>query len=134
MWLYCWGLGHLHWGFSCLVLHYAPIISVTPPTQAIVSSTSVQSNDELEAHNRISSLSKLFKKNLLVKSLEKTLNSILDKLAKIVTLQWLHQIFNREPKFWIKLLIVSLLHFMMLLWFKHSLSMMLAYLTPSLQM
>ena len=47
--------------------------------------TAVQSDDEVEAHNLISSLSKLFEKNKLVKYLEKTLTSVLNHLEKIVS-------------------------------------------------
>ena len=53
----------------------------TPPTQV----ATMQYDDEVEAQNLISSLSKLFEKKKLVKSIEKTLISILDRLEKIVS-------------------------------------------------
>ena len=56
----------------------------TPPTQ-VAMVNAVQSNDDVEVQNLISSLSKLYEKQKSVKSLEKTLTSILDRLAKIVS-------------------------------------------------
>ena len=45
----------------------------------------MQSDDYAEAQNLISSLSKLFEKKKSIKSIEKTLTSVLDRLEKIVS-------------------------------------------------
>ena len=44
----------------------------------------IPSDDEAEAQNLISSLRKLFEKKKSIKSLEKTLTTILDRIEKIV--------------------------------------------------
>ena len=62
--------------------YVAPILSITPLEVALVASTYAHLDDEVDAHSLISSLRKLFEKNKFVKSLEKTLNSILDRMAK----------------------------------------------------
>ena len=58
----------------------------TPPTQiATTTIVSAQSNEEDEAKNLISSLRKLIEKNKSVKSLEKTLTIVLDKMEQVVS-------------------------------------------------
>ena len=61
-----------------------PIVHVT--LAVVVASTSITLNDEDDAKSFISSLSKLFEKNKSIKSLETSLNSVLDIMAKTMTL------------------------------------------------
>ena len=61
----------------------AHITSMTPSTPQAPTLT-VPSNDEVEAQNLLSSLSKLFEKKKSIKSMEKTLTIVLYKLEKLV--------------------------------------------------
>ena len=60
-----------------------PIVPITPTTIASTS-LSIVSNDEDDRKNLISSLRKLFEKNKTIKSLEKTLGEVLDRMQRIV--------------------------------------------------
>ena len=68
-----------------------PLIAVvlvgtsTPPTQIVVAIAPTQSDEEDEVRNLISSLSKFLEKKKSIKSIEKTLTTILDKMEKIVS-------------------------------------------------
>ena len=64
--------------------YVTPIVSITLST-LVVASTSIQLDNEVDVQSLISSLNKLFEKNKFFKSIEKTLNSILDRMAKTMT-------------------------------------------------
>ena len=68
---------------SSVPLPVAAATPSTPPTQATVAA--IKSDEEDEVQNLISSLSKFLEKKILVKSIENTLTSILDRTKNIVS-------------------------------------------------
>ena len=73
-------------GTSSVPFSVAVVVGTsTPPTQTVAAVAPHQSDEEDEAKNLISSLRKLLERNKSVKSLEKTLTIVLDKMEKAVS-------------------------------------------------
>ena len=102
----------------------AVVAPSTPPTQTVV--VVVQSDEEDDVKNLISSLRKFLEKRKSVKSIEKTLSLVLNKIEKVVSLMTPLQIFNSIQKFCVNILMISSQHSQMWLQFKHKQSMMVS--------